>query len=269
MYYEKKKKLPNIILYIVLAVLIIAAVLLSISIIKSAKAKHAAKASVSITAAVPKTTSEPTSAGVMTSKASSQSTTSSAITVSINPNKWYLTVVSQKYKLPDDYAPALSNIEGSDYQLDARVAPSFDAMYEAAKKEGITLNAMSAYRSIAKQTQLFNNKIQQYVDKGCSRKDAEKKAAEVVLPPGTSEHNFGLSLDLCSLETNFDKSNEYKWLCEHAADYGFILRYPKDKINITKETYEPWHWRYVGITDAKKIKASGKCLEEYVGVSNN
>nr|MCR5149896.1 M15 family metallopeptidase [Clostridiales bacterium] len=75
----------------------------------------------------------------------------------------------------------------------------------------------------------------------------------------------GIAMDICSLYQSFDKSNEYKWLEEHAADYGFILRYPKNKENITKIIYEPWHWRYVGVENAKAIKQSGKCLEEYLG----
>ena len=68
---------------------------------------------------------------------------------------------------------------------------------------------------------------------------------------------------------SFENTKEFKWLQAHAADYGFILRYPKDKVSITKVAYEPWHWRYVGVEDAKKMKASGKCLEEYLGIYNS
>lgn len=72
-------------------------------------------------------------------------------------------------------------------------------------------------------------------------------------------------MDICSLSTSFDTTKEYKWLQAHAHEYGFILRYPKDKINITQITYEPWHYRYVGTEIAKKMKASGQVLEEYLG----
>ena len=90
-------------------------------------------------------------------------------------------------------------------------------------------------------------------------------AATIILPPGTSEHNAGLAMDICSLEQSFDKTAEFRWLNEHAADYGFILRYTEEKQDVTKKIYEPWHWRYVGVENAKAIKASGKCLEEYLG----
>jgi D-alanyl-D-alanine carboxypeptidase len=76
---------------------------------------------------------------------------------------------------------------------------------------------------------------------------------------------MGLAMDICGTETSFENTKAFAWLNEHAADYGFILRYPKDKRSITKVMYEPWHWRYVGVENAKAIKASGKCLEEYLG----
>ena len=74
-------------------------------------------------------------------------------------------------------------------------------------------------------------------------------------------------MDICSLYESFENSAEFKWLSENAADYGFILRYPKDKQDITKIIYEPWHWRYVGVEAAKAMKASGECFEEYLGVA--
>ena len=85
------------------------------------------------------------------------------------------------------------------------------------------------------------------------------------MPPGSSEHNLGFCMDIVCVEEWFEDTDEFKWLMQHADDYGFILRYPSDKENITKVIYEPWHWRYVGVEEAKKIKASGLCLEEYFG----
>ena len=89
---------------------------------------------------------------------------------------------------------------------------------------------------------------------------------DYILPPGTSEHNAGLAMDIISQDVDFEKTKAFGWLQEHAQDYGFILRYPKDKEDITKITYEPGHWRYVGKEDAVKIKQSGVCLEEYLGI---
>ena len=86
------------------------------------------------------------------------------------------------------------------------------------------------------------------------------------MPPGSSEHNLGYAMDIVCVEEYFEDSKQFKWLQKNAADYGFILRYPKDKQNITKVTYEPWHWRYVGVEAAKAMKSSNLCLEEYMGV---
>ena len=81
--------------------------------------------------------------------------------------------------------------------------------------------------------------------------------------PGCSDHNLGLGIDICSLYQSFEYTDEYKWLQQHAEDYGFVLRYPKDKEAITKVKFEPWHWRYVGVEAAKEMNSLGMCLEEY------
>ena len=108
-------------------------------------------------------------------------------------------------------------------------------------------------------------------DKGYSKAEATRLASEIVLMPSTSEHNAGLAMDFgtngnYTLDENFAKTEAFKWLSENSADYGFILRYPEDAQDITMVTYEPWHWRYVGVENAKKIKASGLTLEEYLGM---
>ena len=181
---------------------------------------------------------------------------------------WRLWLVNRDYILPDGYTPTLAySVTGdsSSKQLDYRVAPYYNEMYLAAKADGITLTTLSGYRSYNKQKTNFENKINTYLNQGYDKIKATQEAATIILPPGTSEHNAGLAMDICSLYESFENSNEYKWLDEHAQDYGFILRYPKDKQNITKIIYEPWHWRYVGAENAKAIKASGKCLEEWLG----
>ena len=96
--------------------------------------------------------------------------------------------------------------------------------------------------------------------------EAKARAAMIIMPPGCSEHNLGLAMDIIATDNNFYKTRAYAWLTEHAQDYGFILRYPKEKQHITKVEYEPWHWRYVGVEHAKKIKEWGFCLEEYLYV---
>ncbi len=181
---------------------------------------------------------------------------------------WRLTLVNRDNILPDDYVPKLAPAVESDpdsKKLDYRVAPYYNEMYLAAKKDGITLTTVSGYRSYSLQKNNFENKISTYMNQGMGRTQATQKAAEIILPPGTSEHNFGVAMDICSLEQSFENTKEFKWLCENAENYGFILRYTKEKQSITKIIYEPWHWRFVGVENAKKINASGLCLEEYLG----
>lgn len=183
--------------------------------------------------------------------------------------QWNLILVNRDFILPDNYkvklAPAVESIpDGA--MLDYRVAPHYNEMYLAAQKDGIELEPLSGYRSLIRQTNNFENKIDYYMDEGYDKIEATKLAATHILPPGTSEHNAGLAMDICSLYQNFDESEEFAWLNENAADYGFILRYPKNKEDKTDIIYEPWHWRYVGVETAKKLKASGQCYEEYLGI---
>ena len=223
-------------------------------------------------------TNQPT-APVTSPKGASSNQTASApaeengitpVTVKIDSQKWYLTLVSIKYRLPDNYQPELTYpVKGIDRPLDARVTPHYVEMYNAAKADGCTLTPYSGWRSISRQKSNYENKVPTYMKEGHSRSRAELLAAEWILPPGASEHNMGVAMDIVNTKESFENTKEFKWLQAHAADYGFILRYPKDKVSITKVAYEPWHWRYVGVEDAKKMKASGKCLEEYLGIYNS
>lgn len=170
--------------------------------------------------------------------------------------------------LPDGYTPKLAEaVEGSGVNLDYRVAPYYQKMYDAAKLDGITLTPVSGYRTYTRQKNNFENRIALLQSQGYSKKEATIKVSEIILLPGTSEHNAGLAMDICSLSTSFENSKEFKWLEENASDYGFIMRYPKDKMNVTKITYEPWHYRYVGVEIAKEMKAKNQVLEEYLGVA--
>lgn len=183
---------------------------------------------------------------------------------------WKMLLVNRDYILPEDFEVELAPCITSDpdsLKLDYRVAPHYNEMYLAALADGIELMPVSGYRSVDRQHRNFENKIQTYLDQGYGKVEATQMAATIILPPGTSEHNAGLAMDICSLEQNFEETEEFEWLCENAADYGFIMRYPKDKQDITKIIYEPWHWRYVGIDVAKEMKASGECFEEYLGVA--
>ena len=180
---------------------------------------------------------------------------------------WKLLLVNRDYSLPTNY---LSNVSlvyvcNSSERLDSRVAPQYEKMYNAAARDGIYLTPCSGYRSYDLQKRNFENRINSNISYGYSKVNATIEASKVILPPGTSEHNAGLAMDIICVQDSFENSPQYRWLCAHAQDYGFILRYPKDKQNITKIVFEPWHWRYVGVDAAKAMKNSGKCLEEYLG----
>lgn len=176
-----------------------------------------------------------------------------------------MVVVNKNREFRKSYAPSLSPaIPGSEVMLDSRVAPYYTKMYNAAKKDGVYLTPFSGHRRYSTQEKNYNNLTREYMSEyGLSQKKAAEKAATVTLPPGTSEHSLGLAMDICNVRDSFVNSKEFKWLSKHAQDYGFILRYPKGKQSVTGVTFEPWHWRFVGIENAKKIKASGLCLEEY------
>ncbi len=187
--------------------------------------------------------------------------------ITIDEQNWHLTLVNSSYRIPDDYQPDLVYVCGSGERLDRKVAEHYEKMYNAALKDGIKLVPCSGYRSYELQERNYNNKVSFYESQGYSNEDAKVKAATIIMPPGSSEHNLGYAMDIVCVDEWFEDTAEFKWLTENAADYGFIMRYPKDKQDITKVIYEPWHWRYVGVELAKELKDSGLVLEEYMGVA--
>lgn len=205
-----------------------------------------------------------------TTEKKSEETTARWMAKIIDPTDeeyWFLAIVSVKYPLPDKYVPMLSSaIEGSSITVDARVAAHYQEMYNAAKKDDCILTPYSGYHTYSLQKSTYSRKVNFYVNQGLSQEEAEKKAQLSVAPEGCSEHNAGLAIDIVSASEDFAKTKEYQWLCDHAYEYGFVLRYPEDKTEITGVTYQPWHWRYVGIDAAEKIHNKGICLEEYLGI---
>lgn len=160
-------------------------------------------------------------------------------------------IVNKTYGLPSTYDPS---------GLDPEAEAAFYNMSAQAWSDGITLWICSGFRSYDEQLQLF----EQYAStRGLEEADA------VSARPGHSEHQTGLCIDVNSTDFSFADSAEARWLEEHCAEFGFILRFPKGKELLTGYEYEPWHIRYVGVTAAMAMKASGKCLEEYLGVTSN
>lgn len=197
-----------------------------------------------------------------------QSTDGNPVTVSPDGEHWELTLVNLQYRLPEDYKPTLkAAVEGSSVQLDERVAPFYAEMYAAAKADGCTLTPYSGYRTYARQQENFDRKVAYYVSQGLGETEAIAKTQTRILPAGASEHNMGFSMDIVSASADFVSTKEFSWLLEHAHEYGFILRYPETKTDITGVMYEPWHWRFVGKEAAAEMQKSGQCLEEYLGVA--
>ena len=183
-----------------------------------------------------------------------------------------MVLVNHTSKMPDDYTfdtKECGSATAVNKTLQTVACDAFLAMQKAAAADGVTVWMQSGYRSVKYQTSLYERKTKYYLDKGYDNATAREKAAAVVNPPGYSEHNCGLAADLNSpehtgLDEGFEKTATFRWLCEHAGDYGFILRYPKDAEDKTEIIYEPWHWRYVGVENAAKINASGLCFEDYI-----
>lgn len=187
---------------------------------------------------------------------------------------WRTILVSAKYPLAEEMEMERETVG---WPVDARIAQPLKDFLAAAKADGYTLQVISGYRTFARSAVLLENEVQaQMKYNGYSREKAEQVAATRVAPPGTSEHNTGLAVDILSgdyynhhsqIEESFEYDAEAAWMKAHCAEYGFILRYPKDKQDVTGIIFEPWHFRYVGVEIATYIMQNGLTLEEYLGVA--
>ncbi len=198
----------------------------------------------------------------------------------LDANFSQLLLVNAQNPLPEnyDYEGNLTEIptkyiNGMLKQIDKNVWPYMQAMIDAQRAAETDpknwLYVRSPYRSYATQKMLFTQETDKWLKKGLSSEEAEAKAATVVTRPGTSEHNTGFSADFNIAEDSFESTPMFTWMQEHAADYGFVLRFPKDKQEITGITYESWHYRFVGINNAKEMNRLNMCLEEYVEYMKN
>lgn len=182
----------------------------------------------------------------------------------VNIDDWRLLLVNGDNPVPDDYIFELSNIDDI-RKFDSRAIDELRKLIEDCRNETRdVIWAQSTYRDKNEQKRIFDKKVQEYIDLGNSREEAEKLAATIISIPGTSEHHIGLAVDFNYAKTSFENTAAFKWLNKNAHKYGFILRYPKDKQSITNIIYEPWHFRYVGREHAEIIKSKGLCLEEYI-----
>lgn len=188
---------------------------------------------------------------------------------------WYLKLANDWNTLPESYDSTFTAVEYggglSGKLFDSRAVDALREMLAAGNAENaaLRLQPVSCYRSVALQKSLYERQVQKQKNAGYSDAKAREVAATIVKRPGQSEHNTGLAADLggsgdYSLNQSFERTAAYRWLIEHCADYGFILRFPKDKEAVTGVIYEPWHFRYVGKEAAAEIMRDGLCLEEYL-----
>lgn len=191
-----------------------------------------------------------------------------------------LLLVNAAHPLPADYSPTLAYVNiayfcspDKDNRMDARAAPYMEKLAAASRQAGTSVVLVSGYRSPTYQKENFDRSVSRMISGGMTASAASAATAETIAVPGASEHETGLAMDVCSagwfvrntdLNAGFDQTAAFRWLNAHAAEYGFILRYPKDKAAVTGIAYEPWHYRFVGVANAEKISRSGLCLEEYL-----
>ena len=177
--------------------------------------------------------------------------------------EWNLIVVNRWNELPEDYSVELTELSNGQ-KVDSRIYPALQEMFDAARLERIYPIVREGYRTAEEQQEILDDKIQAYINEGYSRTRAEKTAKEWVALPGASEHQLGIAVDINADKSKCGNDEVYTWLAKNAYKYGFILRYPMEKQEITGISYEPWHYRYVGVEAAKDIHEQGISLEEYM-----
>lgn len=180
---------------------------------------------------------------------------------------WNLILVNQDYRVPRNYKVELTELSNGQ-SVNSRIYPSLQQMFDDMQAQGVYPTVASGYRTSKKQQSLMDEKIESFVAQGYSRSDAATEALKWVSAVGYSEHQTGLAVDINANGVNSTGKQVYDWLADNAWEYGFILRYPEDKTEITHTSYEPWHYRYVGTEAAKVIFEQSICLEEYIEILN-
>lgn len=192
--------------------------------------------------------------------------------MSVDELPWNLRLVNASHPLPDGFeAPERAEIPGTGGQtIDVRALDDLSALVAAADAAGVRPVVCSAFRTASYQRKLFEARVRRAErEEGLEGAEAEEAASFWVARPGTSEHEAALAVDLADagyqeLDEEQENTATQKWLIEHCAEYGFILRYPTDKSDVTGIGYEPWHYRYVGKEAASAIAESGLCFEEWL-----
>ena len=185
--------------------------------------------------------------------------------------EWNLLLVNPWNPIPENYEPELTYLRNGQ-AVDSRCYPELQQMMDDCRAAGFEPLICASYRTMEKQEALFEDKEANLIREGYPENEVEAEAAKVVAYPGTSEHQLGLALDIVDvsyrqLDTEQENTPVQQWLMKNSWKYGFVLRYPTDKSDITGIIYEPWHYRYVGKEAAAEMYENKLCLEEYLGIN--
>lgn len=174
----------------------------------------------------------------------------------------FLVLVNDDVPLPDNW-DVTPNFIGEE-SVDIRIYDQLTSMIRDADEDGVSLWICSGYRSVDEQEIILNRDIELHKNEGMTEDEARALALRTIARPGHSEHHTGFVVDLNDVNDAFEETEAYRWLSEHAEDYGFVQRYRLDKVDITGIDNESWHYRYVGVENAKEMNRLNMCLEEYV-----
>lgn len=192
--------------------------------------------------------------------------------VMIDKTDWQLILANKEFPVNEVAGLEIQNADNNQ-SMDQRIFPAYESMKQAAQADGIEFLLISGYRSVEAQQGIYDQSIATYLNQGYSEEEAKKLTLDYIAYPGTSEHQTGLALDIVTpqynhdvgeLDDRFDAYDGAVWLKENAHKYGFVMRYPTGKEDITGYAHEGWHYRYVGIDHATQIYEEGLTLEEYL-----
>ncbi len=188
----------------------------------------------------------------------------------LNTENWAVTLINKNFGLGKNFYPSNVVSIGTDIYVDARVAEQFNLMYQAAQSEEqkINLTPFSGYQNYDTQKKIFDEKVMYFITQNPNNEEKAIADTEMrICPAGYSENGAGLAIDFAPTSADFASTQEFQWLVMNAHRFGFVLRYPEGKTDITGMIYQPWHWRYVGVEAATEMKEKNLCLEEYLGVA--
>lgn len=210
------------------------------------------------------TTEKPTEATTeATTEEITEEATEETTEEAVEDGDWCLILVNKDNPVPEDYEVKLTDLTNGN-QVDSRIYPKLQEMFDDARSYGMDLFVREGYRTREDQQSIMDNRVEAYEAEGYSEEEALEFAKQYVAEPGTSEHELGISVDINANNDVSDDDTIYTWLDENAYKYGFIKRYPENKIDITGINNEPWHYRYVGLKAAQEMKDMDLCLEEYL-----